>query len=166
MISMMMFLLSLFAGKQMQDHPVDSIQHNILSVSALADGMNYYQTQAIQQCWDNGVSKCPVGSVSLHSRSGATESMSYKAGYETVTDGTHYIMTTLDANGIVSGRSTADSNLNAGIFATLKMMTKGSTSVGYYDKTVGGVVLPDQENAVVQANFQNPPVQGQPVLYT
>lgn len=51
MISMMMFLMLLFVGKQIQERPIDAVHHDTYSVAALADGMAYYQTQAIQKCW-------------------------------------------------------------------------------------------------------------------
>ena len=42
MISMMMFLMSLFVGKQIQQRPIDAVHHDTYSVAALADGMAYY----------------------------------------------------------------------------------------------------------------------------
>lgn len=56
MISMMMFLMSLFVGKQIQQPQIDAVHHDTYSVAALADDMAYYQAQAIQKCWHEGAS--------------------------------------------------------------------------------------------------------------
>ena len=120
-----MFMLSLFTGKQVQQRPIDNVHHDTFSVAALADGMAYYQNQAIQKCWHDGASSCTVGPVELNNRTGSQVDSAYGAGagYETVTDGSTYIATTLHAKGTVSGRTHQDSNINAGVFAALKGMT-------------------------------------------
>ena len=166
MISMMMFLMSLFAGKQIQQQPIDAVHHDTYSVAALADGMAYYQAQAIQKCWHEGASSCAAGSVDLANRTGAQTASGYGSGYETVTDGSTYIATTLDTQGMVAGRTHQESTVNSGVFAALKGMTSQSSAVGYYDQTAGGVILPDKNNEVVSVRFASTPVQGQPVIYS
>lgn len=166
MISMLMFLMSLAAQRHIDTKTENDIHHAVLSVAALADGMTYYQTQAIQNCWQSEVMVCPAGIISLRTRLGSQNEISYGNGYETSTDGSSYIMTTLASKGDVVGRTTKESNINSGVFAALKSMNKDSTSVGYYDIMAGGVVLPEKENAVVSVTFQTTPVQGQPVLYS
>ena len=165
MISTMMFLLSLFAVNQVQEHPVESVKHDILSVSALADGMSYYQNQAIEHCWKNGGAICPAGSITLSNRNGSQVAGAYGSGYESETDGSTYVVTTLALQGAAAGRTTQQSYINSGIYAALKQMTGQSSSVGYYDKSVGGVILPDRNNEVAHVSFQSEPIQGQPVLY-
>ena len=136
------------------------------SVAALADGIAYYQSQAIQNCWSSGTVSCAAGTVPLRSRDGSQTEISYGTGYETVTDGSTYIMTTLATKGSVSGHSARDANINSGVFAALKSMSEDSMTVGYYDATAGGIVLPEKGNIVVQVSFSTTPVQGQPVLYS
>ncbi len=126
----------------MQQRPIDNVPHDTYSVAAaLADGMAYYQNQAIQKCWQDGASSCAAGAVDLTNRTGSQVNRAYRAGYETVTDGTNYIVTTLDTQCAV---------------AALKGMSYGSSSVGYYDQTTGRIVLPDKENETVVVRFSNP----------
>lgn len=166
MISVMMFLLSLFTGKQVQAHPIEVVHHDTLSVAALADGMSYYQSQAVESCWHNGAMSCGAGEVHLTTRTGSQSQIAYGAGYNTTTDGSTYVMTTLAGNGEVAGRTSDHSSINSGVFAALKNMTGTSSTIGYYDQQSGGIVLPDQQNEVVQGTFLSAPVQGQPVLFT
>ena len=166
MISILMFLLSMTTGKQIEHRPQNDVHHAEMSVAALADGMEYYQTQAVQNCWQAGTVSCAAGSVPLRTRNGSQTGVAYGSGYETVTDGSSYIMTTLAPKGNVAGRSTKESNVNSGVFAALRSMSRDSSTVGYYDSSAGGVVLPEKENMVVQVTFNTTPVQGQPVLYS
>lgn len=96
MISMMMFFMSLFVGKQIQQPQIDAMHHDVQTVSALADGMVYYQSQAIQKCWKDGASSCAAGAIDLANRAGSQTASGYGSGYQTVTDGSTYIATTLD----------------------------------------------------------------------
>ena len=147
MISMMMFFMSLFVGKQIQQPQIDAMHHDVQTVSALADGMVYYQSQAIQKCWKDGASSCAAGSVDLANRMGSQTASGYGSGYQTVTDGSTYIATTLDTQGAVAGRTHQASTVNSGVFAALKGLTSQSSTVGYYDQAAGGVILPDKKGS-------------------
>ncbi len=115
--------------------------------------------------WSRPVS-CVAGSVDMANRTGSHTASGYGSGYETVTDGSTYIATTLDTQGAVAGRTHQESTVNSGVSAALQGMTDQSSAVGYYDQTAGGVVIPALNDEVVSVRFASSPVQGQPVIYS
>ena len=139
---------------QPPQHPVSA---------AFAEGMSYYQSEAIQTCWDaqNQAFLCGAGLIPLTPRPGSSGVMLYGSGFVSFTDGSSYIATTIGP----SAPSMMDTTEYGSIIAALNDQTEQSMTVGFYNQSLGGVYLGNHGGEIVRPSFVVTPVNGQPVLY-
>ncbi len=161
MLAMLAYVMGLVMLQFSRIDRTDVQQHPVSA--AMADGLMYYQSAAIQQCLDTQTQTitCPAGVITMTGRPGSGGAMQYGRSFISVTDGSTYIMTTLAS----SAATMMDTTQYADIVGALNDQTEQSVTIGIYRPSVGGVYLGNWGGRVVTVTFPTTPTQGQPVIY-